>query len=32
MIVLVIGKPDSGKSKRAEELAMTLAGDNKKIY
>ncbi len=32
MIVLVIGKPDSGKSKRAEELAMTLAGENKKLY
>lgn len=32
MIILVVGKPDSGKSSRAEALAMELAGDGRLIY
>ena len=32
MIALIIGKPDSGKSKRAEALAAELAGNDPKIY
>ena len=32
MVALVIGVPDSGKSALAEELAMELSGDDKRIY
>lgn len=32
MVALVIGVPDSGKSALAEELAMKLSGDDKRIY
>lgn len=32
MIVLIVGVPDSGKSARAEKIALTLAGDRPKIY
>ena len=32
MNILIIGTPDSGKSKRAEELICHLAGDDPKIY
>jgi adenosylcobinamide kinase/adenosylcobinamide-phosphate guanylyltransferase len=32
MMILVVGKPDSGKSVRAEALALELARDGKKIY
>lgn len=32
MICLVLGTPDSGKSKRAEDLVMELAGAGKKYY
>lgn len=32
MVVLVIGVPDSGKSKRAEDIAVSLSGGGKKIY
>lgn len=32
MMILVVGKPDSGKSVRAETLALELARDGKKIY
>ena len=32
MTVLIIGVPDSGKSVKAEEIAMKLSGDDKRIY
>ena len=32
MVALVIGVPDSGKSALAEDLAMKLSGDGKRIY
>jgi adenosylcobinamide kinase/adenosylcobinamide-phosphate guanylyltransferase len=32
MVNLIIGTPDSGKSKRAEDLALKLSGDGKRIY
>lgn len=32
MTVLIIGVPDSGKSQKAEEIAVTLAGGGQKIY
>ncbi|WP_026497626.1 bifunctional adenosylcobinamide kinase/adenosylcobinamide-phosphate guanylyltransferase [Butyrivibrio sp. WCD2001] len=32
MIVFVLGIPDSGKSSKAEEIAVRLAGDGQKIY
>ncbi len=32
MIVLIIGKPDSGKSVRAEKIAMELSENGKRIY
>lgn len=32
MIVLIVGRPDSGKSRRAEELALTLSENGKRIY
>ncbi len=32
MVDLIIGTPDSGKSKRAEDLALKLSGDGKRIY
>ncbi len=32
MTILIIGTPDSGKSRKAEDLTMELAGDKKKYY
>ena len=32
MVVLVIGTPDSGKSERAEKIALELSGEGKKYY
>lgn len=32
MMILVIGRPDSGKSERAEELAMDMSAENERIY
>ncbi|MBQ6966572.1 MAG: bifunctional adenosylcobinamide kinase/adenosylcobinamide-phosphate guanylyltransferase [Lachnospiraceae bacterium] len=32
MMILVVGSPDSGKSVKAEELAVELSGNEKKIY
>ncbi len=32
MILLIIGTPDSGKSKKAEDLALELSDDGKRIY
>ncbi|MCR5657156.1 MAG: bifunctional adenosylcobinamide kinase/adenosylcobinamide-phosphate guanylyltransferase [Butyrivibrio sp.] len=32
MITLIIGTPDSGKSRLAEDMALELSGDGKRIY
>ena len=32
MVVLIVGVPDSGKSALAEDLALEMAGDGKRIY
>ncbi len=32
MIILIIGEPDSGKSQKAESIAIELSGDGKRIY
>ncbi len=32
MVVLVVGVPDSGKSELAENVALELSGENKRIY
>ena len=32
MMIFVVGKPDSGKSAFAEDLAVELAGEDKKLY
>ena len=32
MITLIIGTPDSGKSRLAEDMALELSGDRKRIY
>ena len=32
MICMVLGTPDSGKSKRAEDITCKLSGDGKRYY
>ncbi|MBR4719429.1 MAG: bifunctional adenosylcobinamide kinase/adenosylcobinamide-phosphate guanylyltransferase [Lachnospiraceae bacterium] len=32
MMILIVGRPDSGKSLKAEELAMDMSADDKRIY
>ena len=32
MICMILGTPDSGKSKRAEDLTLKLSGNDKKYY
>ncbi|WP_026652263.1 bifunctional adenosylcobinamide kinase/adenosylcobinamide-phosphate guanylyltransferase [Butyrivibrio proteoclasticus] len=32
MVSMIIGKPDSGKSRMAEDMAVSLSGGNRKVY